>query len=422
MASTSTRLLNLSLHGATLATRFLFVFFLAKYLSPSDVGYYGLFTATVGYSLYFVGLDFYTYVTREMIKTPMGERGRLLKGQAALAGILYVLFLPIAFALLYQYSGWPSDLLVWFLPLLILEHFNQEMSRLLVALSQQIAASVVLFVRQGSWALVAVGMMYWDDSNRKLELVMLLWTVAGLAAALVAIMNLKRLGIAGWGEVLDWGWIKRGVTVSTALLLATLALRGMQTFDRYWLEAIGGIEVVGAYVLFIGVAGSLLAFLDAGVFSFTYPTLIKLNEVRNFDLLRKKVRQMLWATAALTAGFSLVSWLGLPYLLHWIGKETYIAAIGFYPWLLLATVLNAIGMVPHFALYASGKDKPIIGSHVAALLTFGVTVLALRDISGPLAVPQGLIASFMLILIWKFSAYRRHLSTIAEQKPVLQSN
>lgn len=421
MASTSTRLLNLSLHGANLATRFLFIFFLAKYLDPSDVGYYGLFTAAIGYSLYFVGLDFYTYVTREMIKTPMEERGRLLKGQATLSGILYILFLPVVYALLYQYSGWPAHLLIWFLPLLFLEHFNQEMSRLLIALSQQITASVVLFVRQGSWALTAVVIMYFEESSRQLDFVMLLWTISGLASALVAIRKLRILGIGGWQEPLDWSWIKRGVAVSTAFLLATLALRGIQTFDRYWLEAIGGVEIVAAYVLFTGVAGSLLAFLDAGVFSFAYPNFIKLSHEKNIDLLRAKVWQTLWVTVMLSGCFAVISWFALPYLLQWIGKETYIAAINFYPWLLLASITNAVGLVPHLALYASGQDKPIIRSHIAAFVVFGAAVWALSGHSGPLAVPQGIVISFFFILTWKTAAYWRYLLTMQEQKTVLQS-
>ena len=114
MATNKIRLLNIALHGATLSTRFLFIFFLAKYLDPALVGYYGLFTATIGYSLYFVGLDFYTYVTREILKTQNSQRGQLLKCQAALSGVLYILFLPIAYSILLPYSGWPNYLFIWF--------------------------------------------------------------------------------------------------------------------------------------------------------------------------------------------------------------------------------------------------------------------------------------------------------------------
>jgi O-antigen/teichoic acid export membrane protein len=81
------RLLNVGLQAATMGARFFFIFFLAKYLDPASVGYYGIFTATIGYCLYFVGLDFYTYVTREILKSASDQRGKLLKGQVALSSI-----------------------------------------------------------------------------------------------------------------------------------------------------------------------------------------------------------------------------------------------------------------------------------------------------------------------------------------------
>lgn len=407
MATNKIRLLNIALHGATLSTRFLFIFFLAKYLDPALVGYYGLFTATIGYSLYFVGLDFYTYVTREILKTQNSQRGQLLKCQAALSGVLYILFLPIAYSILLPYSGWPNYLFIWFVPILLLEHFNQEMSRLLIALSQQITASMILFIRQGSWALGIVALMAWVPSSRQLQTVMVLWVLAGVAAALVAIFKLRNLHMGGWRSSLDWKWIKNGVAVSAAFLLATLALRGIQTFDRYWLESLGGIEIVGAYVLFFGVAGTLLAFLDAGVFAFTYPALIMLHQAQDNAAARTKVRKMLGLTVLLSAGFAVLSWFLLPFLLVWINNPIYSQAIYLYPWLLSAMIINAVGMVPHFALYARGCDKPIIYSHISALICFLISTWMLSTHYSVLAVPIGLNFSFAVILVWKTVAYRR---------------
>jgi len=179
----------------------------------------------------------------------------------------------------------------------------------------------------------------------------------------------------------------------------------MQTIDRYWLEALGGIEMVGAYVILFGVASALTAFLDAGVFAFAYPTLIKLSHMQDHAAAKAKIRQMLTHTLFLSAAFALCSWLALPYLLGWIGNPIYLAAQHWYPWLLLAMVLNALSMVPHFALYARGKDKHIIYSHIGALLVFVATVWLLGSVYGVLAVPLGLNVAFASILLWKTAAY-----------------
>ena len=265
----SKRLLNIALRSATLGTRFLFIFFLAKYLDPASVGYYGLFSAAIGYALYFVGLDFYTYVTREILKAPNGNRGQMLKSHAALTGVLYVVLFPVALLFLDQ-ADWPGQLPWWFFPLLFLEHFNQELSRLLVALSEQIAASVILFVRQGSWAIAVVILLSFHTPSRNLDTILALWAIAGVAAAAMGIWKLKKLNMGGWRSSVDWQWIKKGIVVSSALLIATLAIRGINTFDRFWLEALGGINMVAAYVLLLGVAGTLMTFLDAGVLAYAH--------------------------------------------------------------------------------------------------------------------------------------------------------
>lgn len=400
------RLLNIGLRFTTLGVRFLFIFFLAKYLDASSVGYYGLFTATVGYCLYFVGLDYYVFVTREILRASNDQRGLMLKGQVALSGLLYLALLPVAFLLL-GHLGWPASLLWWFFPILLLEHFNQEVYRLLIALSEQITASLILFVRQGSWAVAVVGVMALHADNRNLDVVMALWTCAGIGAALLGIWKIRRLGLGGWRGGIDWGWIRKGIAVSATFLVATLALRGTQTVDRYWLEALGGIELVGAYVLFTGIAAALMVFLDAGVFSFTYPALIRHHHDKEYDLARAKVRTMFAQTLLCCLAFTVVSWLLLPWLLDWVGNPVYKNALHLYPWVLAAMVINALGMVPHYALYARGNDKPIIGSHIAALPAFALSTWIISQTWPILAVPAGLVVAFMVIFAWKTLAYFR---------------
>lgn len=399
-----TRILNMVLRTATLGARFVFVFFLAKYLDPQAVGYYGLFTATIGYFLYLVGLDFYTYTTREILKAPAEQHGQMLKGQAALSVLLYAIVVPLA-AWILPRAHWPAELLLWFFPILVFEHLNQEISRLLVALSEQITASLILFMRQGSWALVIVGLMAVDANNRQLQAVMACWLAAGVIAALLGIRKIRQLRMGGWKLPVNWSWVKNGAKVSLAFLLATLALRGVLTIDRYWLLSLTNIETVGAYVLFLSIAGTLMVFLDAGVFAFAYPELIALNHKQHHAEAHRKVKQLLVYTLLASAAFSVFSWLLLPYLLQWINKPLYLQNIGLYGWLLLATVISALGMAPHYALYAQGRDKAIISSHIAAMLVFAIAVWLLAQNLPSLAVPLGLVIFFTVILLSKAVAY-----------------
>lgn len=406
LISNRVRALNVAMHGVTLASRFLLIFFLARFLEPAQLGLYGLLTVTIGYSLYFLGFDFYTFTTREILKRERHEWGGLLKDQGALFLVLCAIFLPLL-SLIFVKGLLPWSLAGWFFVLLVLEQLNQELGRLLVAISEQLLASVVLFIRQGTWAIGITALMASEPATRSLDYVLGAWTVAGLLAVWVGAYRLSQLGIAGWHKKIDWKWIATGLKVSIPFLVATLAIRGVFTLDRYWLQSLGGLEMVGAYVLFMGIAGSLMAFLDAGVFAFSYPGLINAHQKKQPDLFRHNLVQLLVLTCLLTVAFAFVSLLLLSPLLGWLGNPLYVAQQSLYPWLLAAMALYALGMVPHFALYAQGLDRPIIHSHIASLFLFVIATWLFSQYWPLLAVPLGLCVAFTLILAWKTWAFYR---------------
>lgn len=237
------RLSNIALRGATLASKFLLVFFLARYLTAGELGLYGLLTATIAYALYLVGLDFYIYTTREIAKIGELRFGGLLKNQIAMTAALYAVFLP-SLLTIFAMKLLPWQLAVWFFVLLVLEHINQEIGRLLIALSQQHAASLNLFLRSGSWPLAAILLMSLHPGFKSLNSVLLLWIIGDLLALTFSALKLRQLEIHGWQERIDWGWIATGIKVAIPFLLATLAIRGIFTFDRYWVKELSSLEIV----------------------------------------------------------------------------------------------------------------------------------------------------------------------------------
>ena len=398
--------MNLAIRAATLGCRFLFIFFLAKLLTPEELGLYGLVTATIAYVLYLVGLDFYTFTTRELVKLDRSRWGSVLKNQAALSVLLYAVVLPLVF-LVFVANLLPWSVAKWLFVLIVLEHICQEMSRLFVAVNEQLFASLQLFLRQGSWAIVVTALMLMVAGVRNLDTVFALWLVAGIATVGLGVLKLHRLRVGGWQEAIDWSWIRRGVRVAVPLLLATLALRAISTFDRYWLQELASLQVVGAYVLFVGISGTLLAFLDAGVFAYAYPALIKAFHAQQPAQYWAQMRTMCLHALAVIVGFAVASMLVLPYLLQWIGNPVYLQYQQLFPWLLLAMGLNALGMVPHYALYAQKQDRPIIQSHLWSLVVFVLATALFTLWDSLLAVPAGYACSQLFILFWKSWAYYR---------------
>jgi O-antigen/teichoic acid export membrane protein len=406
LSTKSNQLVNTALQAINLVLRFLFIFFLARYLDPLKVAYFGIFAATVSYALYVVGIDFHFYMAREILKKPQPEWGKLFKGQLGLSVVLYLSFSPVAFFFLAD-ASWPEHLVWWFFPVLVLEHFNQEMSRLLIVLSEQLSSTIVLLVRQGAWSAVMVLLMHTDPGTRNLDSIMFMWVTAGIIAALFATWRLKRLHSYGWILAIDWGWVKKGVGLSLTFLLGTLAFRGILTFDRYLIEHFLSIEAVAPYLLLIGIAGCLTIFLESALFSFALPELINLNEKGMHNTAHILVKKLLKQTIAISVLFAILSWMALPYIFSLLGNQLYIDSIHLYPFLLISIILHGISMAPHYALYANSKDKSIVCSHLGGLFVF----LAGSWYGGKFwpnyAVLVSLNLAFLAILLMKAVAYSR---------------
>lgn len=387
-----------------MASRFIFIFFLAKYLSPADLGVYGLVAASVLYALFFVGIDFYTFTTRELPKYEKAKWGGLLKNQALLSILLYVALLPFL-AMIFVFNFIPWNLAVWFFPLILLEYFCQEFTRFFVAASEQIAASLVMFLRQGLWVLVLVPLMMNIGEYRNLDSLFFLWTISCIVAIAFASLKLHRMKLGGWYAGIDRKWIRAGIRVAFPLLVSTIFLRAIFTVDRYWVQKLGGLEVLGAYVLFMALANSFLVALDAMVMSYAYPKLISGYAQSNPKFFKSQIKEMLYFSLLISAGFVLGSFLLLPAALIWIGEDVYLDNIQLFYWLMGAIILSGLSLIPHFALYAQRKDKFIIRSNIMAFCVFCFSTFIVSRYYPTEAVPVGFLLSQFFVLFYKLRAY-----------------
>ncbi|CAN0590518.1 unnamed protein product, partial [Ectocarpus sp. 12 AP-2014] len=143
----TTQLLNLTLRAVTLGVKFAFILSLAVFLPPEQVGLYGLITVTVAYSIYFVGFEFYTFSTRDLVARPRAEWPRLLSSQLVFFGLMYLVILP-AFSVVFFLELLPWKVMAAFIALVVLEHLSTELMRLLVAIERPLLATFTLFLKQ----------------------------------------------------------------------------------------------------------------------------------------------------------------------------------------------------------------------------------------------------------------------------------
>ena len=399
------RFLNIGLRGITLVSKFLLIFFLAKFLEPRDLGVYGLFVAAVGYGIYVIGLEFYTYSMRELIGSNRENRAKIIKNQFALYFLAYLFFLPVIF-LFFYFKGLPWSFFWWVLVVLVLEHIAQELNRILISLSQQLYAGIVLFVRTGLWGLVVIVAQWLDSEFRNLNFIFLMWSISCLAACFLAIKRIANQCDSFSGLKINIGWIALGLKIAFPMLLASLAVRGIFTFDKYFIESVGGLEVLGSYVLFIGMATAVISFIDAGVVDFSYPKIVTASRLLDKEGFKREMALLL-RNVVLLGTFLIISCAVVGYLIvRYIDKPLYVNNIYILHWLLVAIGINVLSLVPHIGLYSLGEDRTIVFSQGFGFLVFLVTALFLKNYFGILSVLLALCSAWLSILLWKVAAYR----------------
>lgn len=406
MPSTPKRLANLSLRAATLVSKFALIFVLAKFLEPTEVGLYGLLSATVFYVLMALGFDFYTFASRELIVTDRRNWAGMLRDQGVFYGITYSALLPLCL-LLFWLGLLPWQLAVWFFPLLALEHLAQELNRLLVAISEPLWASIVLFVRSGAWAIIAALWMWFDPVQRSLDFVLAAWAIGVFISCLLGASRLRGFDRASLQRAIDWAWIRKGIRVALPFVLATLSLRALYTVDRYWIEALGGLEQLAAYVLFVGIANAIMSFLDAAVFTFAYPALIASAGKADRPTFDRQMRRLGQHTLAVALGLSIAAVACAGPLIDWLDRPSYTQHFSLLYWTVLAAALFGISMIPHYGLYARREDRIIVFSHLASLPIFLLGALVLIPLIGVAAVPAAMCLAFLFLLLAKLLAFKR---------------
>ncbi|EPA0061532.1 lipopolysaccharide biosynthesis protein [Enterobacter cloacae] len=401
------KIYNLLIRGATLASRFILVIFIAKFLSAEELGAYSLFAASIAYALFFVGMDFYTFSSREILSVDKSLWFGIVKNQF----VFYLLFYFIGFPLIYTlfYFGFlPKQFILWFYLILVAEHLAQESMRLLVVLDKAFLANISLFIRSGVWVYAAVIIMFFSDGLREVTTILGLWLVGSSLSILLVIPQLKRLHqISASSQKIDFSWMLQGIKVAIPLLIGTLALRSIYLVDRYSLSYFANLSAVGIYSFYSSFASALLAFVDAVVVMQIYPKIV--SSVKNNDLngLVYYKRKFVKLVSILSLILVVLLPVGVYLLLLWMNKSEYLEYIPLLALLMLSSIIYSYALLPHYELYAHNEDKKIITSSVLAAIV-GVIIMPVGACYyGAYGVAGGQVLAVTFLYVYKIMLLKK---------------
>lgn len=403
-----TRLLNLLIRASSMLSRFLLIMILAKLLPESELGIYGLIVAAIGLSVIFVGFDYYAYSNRELLSLPKEQHSEIILNQFYAYLPLYLLFIPVSF-LIYEYQLIPEDYFVWFLLLMVIEHISIEQNRLLNTIEKQLSASFVLFFRSGLWVYLMLPILIYIEKYQNLETVLYAWLMGGVLSIVWGTWVIVN-SVESWKLIRpSYGWIIKGYKLGMLYVLGTLAFKAISTGDRFLLEKLSDVSMVGVYVFYVGLTLGASAFIHAGVIVFSTPKIIASYQAGEFErfehLMRKFLKELLFSLFIVVA----LLYFLMPFLLEWIGKSSYVKYYDVFYIVLGTMVVTVIGSHPNTYLYAARRDKYILGTNLLALLIFIITswlfYLFESALEGIYVVSWVVLYSSLALLLSKYFGY-----------------
>ena len=398
----TTKLFNLTLRALIMLAKFLLIVYIGKYLTISFLGEYGLFVTTVTIAIFFLGMDFYTYNTRELIGQDKQIQLTFIRDQFIFHSLTYIVILPLLF-IIFVFDIISYQYIFFFYFVLILEHISQELYRLYTTLSMPVFANILLFLRTGIWVYIVILLWIYDIKDTKnLHTIYQSWIIGSLFSIILGFGYLYKIyeNNVFFGKI-NWKWISKGLKVSIPFFIGTIAYKMIEFSDRYMIDVYMSKSDVGIYTFFGSIANSMQSVVFVLVIMIFYPKLIELYKNDKLEEFNLSVKQFFWEVLI----YSIIVIIGIVIfiypILYFLGKEEFVDSLSVL-WILLgATLVLNLSFVPHYILFVKHKDIVIRNiTLIGAGLNIGLNIF-LIPLYGIVGASIATFFSFIMIFSFK---------------------
>jgi O-antigen/teichoic acid export membrane protein len=367
-----THLLIMLVRGLTLLSRFLLSILLARMLTPADLGYFGLVSASLSFGIVLTGAEFHNFLVREIVVATPHQQVAYFRNQIVVYLGTYFAILTIT-ALTIAVRPNLAVPAMWFFALLVVEHLTLEAARNLVALSWPIRANIVLFLRGGLWVYAIGGIMVLQPAARNVNAVFTVWIIGGAIALAISAIFFRTLP---WRQVswqaINRHWIWNGMKTSVPFMLIVACALTANYADRFFINAYLISEELGIYTFFSMLTIGIQSLVTT--ISQQYLPKVVMTYKSGGAAYRITLVRFLRTIALSIVIIDAVATLAIYPLLWFLSRPEYTAKIHIFFLLLLAASLRALADVPAHGLYSMRADRSLFVSNLAsALLATGIS-------------------------------------------------
>jgi O-antigen/teichoic acid export membrane protein len=390
---------------ATLAARFLLSIYLAKFLSLSAVGEFGLVQGVAGVVPPLTGLGLNYFVNREIVGKPPLQVGKMLRDRLAVNIALCLLLIVGAWR--FEGRGLLHGSAFWVVAgVLLLETISFELCLALISLRRPITSNVLLFVRSALWVAPVILFGFFWRSARTLDWVYAFWFLGQCAAFVLTLVVLRDWPIGTIAKSpVDFQWMSRTARKAGLIYVNDLGIAGQVYADRYVIDHYLGAAPVGAYTLCFTLANAVLVLASSGVIQPSLPELVASPAEKWLGRFGKMVFSTCGAGIVLGIGVSMTAMLLLPVLGFGVFREHAPLLLGMMAGILLKLVSDAV----NYGLYSRGHDRALATINILGLFTaVAATALCIRFF-GLVGVCVSMVVTPLVTLSARLWALRRDL-------------
>tara|TARA_B110000114_G_scaffold185496_1_gene232824 strand:+ start:1534 stop:2763 length:1230 start_codon:yes stop_codon:yes gene_type:complete len=392
------KLLAIFFRFSGISGKFLVVFLITKKISLEFQGEYTLINTNIALLIIFLGLDFYTYTNRVIVKQ-VDKLVFVLKNSLVFYGIMYLFFIPV---LMYMtHSGLvPKNLAVLFFFLTITEHLSQELFRIYIAIEKVTLANILFFLRTGTWSwAISIYLIFIENSNVTLFNILMIWLVFSFVSVIIGLFfipNIKSFS----KEKVDKKIIYEGTKVALLMFVSTIFLKMIEYSDRYFINYFLGKKELGIYAFYYQISNIINVVIFTLYISYAYPKILKIVYKSDLISLKKEKKKLTNNTLIIILIALFLSFTILPYILDIVGKSELTKNIGIVYILIFASLFFNLSFSSHFILVAEEKEKLILKATIVACFINLLLNLILLPILGVYGSAVALlISSFVLFII-----------------------
>jgi len=394
--------ISFMLRALTLATKFIFLIFLAKELTANDFGIWIIIVASINYLVFIVGAEIYNLTLRDYIQNKNIDSIHAIYKQWKFHLVAYAI---IIFASFLFFISNNSYIIFIASLILILEHLTYEFYRYSIYVNNIISANLILFIKSACWMAITIGIsFYLSDIN--IISILILW-LAGLVACSILCFWQNRIFVRTILSLRNKVFTVDLTHYFKKLLpfiILSLSIRTPFIADKYIITYFFDSSELALYGYYFNFSMGIQSLFEAVFIASFIPLILKKNNTKKLQLTNKYIILSIpfWCIS-----FVLV-YLSLPIFDRFIGKPSYMIDFNLLLFIFLGQFFFSIAALIQYNLYSDHKDQCVWRGSVIYLVASIVSLFILIPYYGDFGAATALLISSFLLFICRLYQLRIH--------------